>query len=214
MTKALLLSAVAMLVMSHAAPAQNHASVSGAKATARIIRPISISKCSNLSFGNVIGSHSGGTVVVPSSSSTTATYNSVSNLKPGAQTGVITAARFCVSGETGFAFTMAPVSGSPITITGPSCGSCTNTMIVNLGAPSIPQSSIIPSGGTGCSGTGSGEDEDEDDDDHHHDDDNENCNSTAAGTICYFVGGTLNVPAVGNLQTGVYTGTWFETVSY
>jgi len=98
--KALVL--VALFAIAGIANAQNSASTNGT-ATARIIRPVTITKNTNLNFGNVLAPNSGtGTVVV--SPAGTPTYTPA-GIQPGTQGGLggaITAGQFTVTGEPGF----------------------------------------------------------------------------------------------------------------
>ena len=175
--------------ISHSTQAQDKA-VRHARAEARIIDPMTIHQCSDLKFDNVTGS--GGTVAVASAAGNTSTYTTTANLKPGGKTGIASAATFCVSGETGFACTIAPRTNKVI-VTGPTCGSCTNTLSVSLADPSSGPTLTIPSGDATYNEAGV---------------------TGGSGTICYYVGGTLAIPKATNLEMGVYTGTWSETVAY
>jgi hypothetical protein len=105
--------AVAVLAIAGIASAQNSASTN-ATASARIIKPITITKVSDLQFGNIISG--AGTLTVKAG--TTPVYSNPA-LKPGSQVGVQTAAQFTMTGEPTFTYTItsSPALGGTIVIT-------------------------------------------------------------------------------------------------
>jgi spore coat protein U-like protein len=199
MKKSFMLLAVAFLAFAGSAFAQNSATGT-ATASARIIAPISITKCGDLSFGNIIGSTAGGTVTVASTQggTTTATYSDPTNMKPGNQVGTISNACFCVHGEQGFSYT--ETQSSPITVTnGAACSGvgCSNTMSIALLPPQVSGGQWAIGSNDGDAGTSGEASENE--------------------TNCFNVGGTLTVGPTNGSHTqniGNYTGNVVVTVAY
>ncbi|MGA3287283.1 MAG: DUF4402 domain-containing protein [Bacteroidota bacterium] len=100
MKKLTLLIALLLIGLSANALAANPSASASASATAVIVTPISISQSgNNLSFGNIVASVAGGTVVVDPSG--TPSYSGVS---VPSTPGTITAAAFSVTGSAGLTY--------------------------------------------------------------------------------------------------------------
>jgi len=203
--------AIALLAFAGSAFAQGSASTTGT-ASAWTIRPVAITNCGDLAFGNIIGSANGGTVSI--SNTGVVTYNTAGDLKPGTQTGTTSAACFCATGEGGFAVNIGPAAGtvvvitrvppgSPgvgfvnslnVTLTGPSGGAVQNLSgILHDGDRYTDPSDMAPGGADPINNQGA---EDQ-------------------GSVCWNVGGTLTLQASPNQAfPGYYSGTWLETVAY
>lgn len=199
MKKSFMLAVAVLFAFAGTALAQNSASA-GANATARVVRPILVTNCGNLSFGNIIGSAAGGTVTVSNNvgGSGPASYSDPSNMQPGSQTGTISNACFCVTGENGFTYTETHPSNVTVTNTATCTGTgCSNTMTVDL-------SSAAWTGGAAVIGT----------DDNDWGDPSE---ASENETNCFHIGGTLHVGTTNNTHIqnlGTYSGTWSEQVQY
>jgi hypothetical protein len=108
--------AVAIIAVASMASAQNSSSVS-ATASARIIKPITLTKNADLEFGNIINPSSGSATLTIKQGSTP--VYSVPATKPGSQTGTQNPAKFTMTGEAGFSFnvTSSPAIGGNLTLT-------------------------------------------------------------------------------------------------
>jgi len=196
--------AIVTLAFAGAAFAQNSSTVTGVHATSRVIAPITITKCADLNFGNVLAASTAGTVTIsnnigsPYDGAATQTYSNP-NMKPGNQTGAWSNACFTVGGECGFSYNESHPSTLTVT-NGASCvgPGCVNTMTVTL-------SSIDVTGGTQWVGT----------DDGDLPGDTADC--AEGETNRFHIGGTLSVGPTNGTATqnvGTYSGTWAETISY
>jgi len=108
--------AVAILAVAGIASAQNSASVS-ATASARIIRPITLTKNADLEFGNIISPTTGSATLTIKQNNTPAYSNPAT--KPGSQTGVQNPAQFTMTGEPTFTYniTSSPAIGGSLILT-------------------------------------------------------------------------------------------------
>lgn len=104
-------AAVAMLFCVVNANAQATAT---ANASATIVSPISISKTTDLSFGNLSVDATGGTVILPPVASPTRLSSGVGGVSFPSNTGTVTAAAFTVSGQANFTFTTNVVNSNII----------------------------------------------------------------------------------------------------
>ena len=111
--------AIGTLVVAGGAMAQSTATASG-DSSARVIVPITIAKNVALSFGNVVASAAGGTVLLTPAGVATPTGVTI----PATQKGAQTAATFKVTGETLFTYAITLPASSTLT-------SGTNTMSVS-----------------------------------------------------------------------------------
>jgi hypothetical protein len=112
----IMLTGVFMLIFAtEKAEAQNPTATATANATANIITPITITKNTDLSFGNIIANSSGGTVTIATNSDVP-TYSGVA--APSTQ-GTRTRAEFKVQGMSGVNFHITLPEDDVIELTGP-----------------------------------------------------------------------------------------------
>lgn len=97
--KKLFTLAIAVTGFSAAAIAQNNTATATASAT--IITPITITKLTDMSFGNVVSNTTGGTIVLSPASARTQT-----GIQLPATTGTVAAASFKVEGQAGYAYSV------------------------------------------------------------------------------------------------------------
>ncbi|RZA01034.1 MAG: DUF4402 domain-containing protein [Sphingobacteriaceae bacterium] len=102
-------AAVAMLFCAANANAQATAT---ANVSATIVSPISISKTTDLSFGNLSVDATGGTVILDPSAAATRTNAGAGGITFPANTGTVSAASFVVSGQANFAYAINVLSTS------------------------------------------------------------------------------------------------------
>lgn len=114
-------AAVALALTSQTAMAANSADAS---ASASIVSAMTLTKSSDLKFGNIIASGSAGTVVIGAGADTAAYNNGAS---AAVTAGTIARAKFDVTGGAGSATTTLSLSASQITLT-----SGANSMTVDL----------------------------------------------------------------------------------
>lgn len=111
-----------------------------ATATATIITPIAIGKVNDMDFGSIVGSTTGGTVILGTDGTRTGTA-----LTTAAPTASVAAATFTVTGQAGYAFTFTlPADALQLSLTG-GTGSATELMDV---AAFTSNSSSVLTGGT------------------------------------------------------------------
>lgn len=106
-----LLIAAAMIGFSMSANAQQTSSDFVAT-NATVITPIVVTGNNPLNFGDIVGTTAGGTITIATDGSRTA---SVSDLIMTTQTGTVSAAQFTVTGQDGYAYSIAlPTAAYPI----------------------------------------------------------------------------------------------------
>lgn len=102
-------AAVAMLFFAANANAQATAT---ANVSATIVSPISISKTTDLSFGNLSVDATGGTVILDPSAAAVRTNAGAGGITFPANAGAVSAASFVVSGQANFTYDINVLSGS------------------------------------------------------------------------------------------------------
>lgn len=158
------LVATALALASTAAFAQASANTT-ANATASILRPITITKVSDMAFGNVVWSTVAGTAVMPVTTSGMGVITVTGGVS--ATNGTQTAAAFTIGGRKNrqYTITAAPASGAAVTLTA-----------ISDTTKSLTVSSLTINAANGITGGNIG-----------------TLSSSNADTV--YVGGTLNVPA-------------------
>jgi spore coat protein U-like protein len=107
-----------------------------ANATATVVRPIAVTAPVDLAFGNVVPSSSAGTLTLTAAASTVATA-ALGATQPGTQAGTVTAARFDVTGEAAFTYSIVLPAGAS-TINGPSSATMTvDTFTSNIASGTL-----------------------------------------------------------------------------
>lgn len=106
----------AAIVLSGAAFNANAQAVASASATATIVSPISISKTTDLNFGNIaVSTLAGGTVTLDPSAAATRTASGGGGVTLPAVTGPIAAALFAVTGQASFTYNITlPLSATVV----------------------------------------------------------------------------------------------------
>ncbi|MDB5121276.1 MAG: hypothetical protein JWN56_2494 [Sphingobacteriales bacterium] len=103
--------AIGMIGYSATSFAQTDVKTDQASASATIITPITIAKVNDMSFGNIVSTATGGTVIL-----STASGRTESGVQLGAVAGTVTAASYTVTGQSGYAYTVTlPADGYEIT---------------------------------------------------------------------------------------------------
>lgn len=113
------IAVTAVLALASTVQAQQNTSSTTANATARIITPISITKSTDLNFGDVVPTASSGTVVVTPAGARSATGGATLG-----SSSSVSAASFTVAGQANAAYTVTLPSSATIT-------SGANSMTVN-----------------------------------------------------------------------------------
>ncbi|MDB5015096.1 MAG: hypothetical protein JWQ25_3298, partial [Daejeonella sp.] len=102
---------IGMIGYSATSFAQTDVKTDQASASATIITPITIAKVNDMSFGNIVSTATGGTVIL-----STAGGRTESGVQLGAVAGTVTAASYTVTGQSGYAYTVTlPADGYEIT---------------------------------------------------------------------------------------------------
>ena len=130
-------AAVAMLFCAANANAQATAT---ANASATIVSPISISKTTDLSFGNISVDATGGTVILEPSLAATRSIGGAGGVTFPSNTGTVTAAAFTVSGQADFTFATNVINSSIILSNG------TEDMLVENFSISAGAGTLSPAG--------------------------------------------------------------------
>lgn len=183
------LVAVAILAVAGIASAQNSSSVN-ATASARIIRPITLSKNADLAFGNILAPLST-TATLTIVQGSTPVYSDPGT-KPGSQVGTQNAAQFTMTGEPTFSYN---ISSSPAI-------GAVDALIITDGTAGLTHSCAVtltgPTNSVGGTLT--------------------NPVADATGTSTFYVGGVLKVKTTnvaGNYSNANTGGTpWSVTVAY
>jgi len=127
-------AAVAMLIFAVNANAQSTAT---ANASATIVAPISISKTTDLNFGNLSVDATGGTVILSPSAAAIRTSGGAAGVSFPANTGVVSAATFVVTGEANFTYDLNVLNSGGIVIT-----NGTDNMSVNNFSTSVASGTL------------------------------------------------------------------------
>jgi hypothetical protein len=99
--KHLFFAAIAMVACTTTVNAQTEIKTATATISANIITPITITKVSEMSFGNVVANTAGGTIVLSNDG-----VKSSTSLQLPAVAGTVTAASFTVTGQDGYLYTI------------------------------------------------------------------------------------------------------------